>query len=406
MSSLDQLRETAGVAQPAEPPKLSLKDQIEAPAIVELLAQGAPGGYSTDRLVTAVYHLVRSTPKLGECSMTSIAGAMMTCAQIGIYPGAPLNHAWLVPRWNSTAKCQEAHFQLGWPGILELARRSGTLGTVDGGWVFAGELVRERYGTDPCLEVVPIRPRPLDTQPDAYWCSIEFLNGARTRFKVTDRDEIVEHAKKHAPKDRAGRIVGPWSSDFDTMAVISVLRSMRNWLPLSTDLADALDRDGQPRHIQEGGDDSPDPGRLPAVRDSGVPVERIDSQTGDEPPSTAGVPPFEIPVPSEGEPFGDVPPPEPGESVNPVRDGDTGSDGARSAAPSEPEPLPVPTIAAIAAWVKAHSKLLGGIKSKRDGGPETAEERIERISSELGIEQAELIRLIHANEPPPPPEDR
>lgn len=235
--SLDTLKRTATARTGDEP---TLADRLASLSLDDAL----PPGFDPPRFLRAVLTAVRQNPELSACTWQSLAGAVMTAAQLGLEPG-PLGHCWLIPRYNRDAGGKVASFQLGWTGVLELARRSGRLGTVDGGAFYAGELVTERYGTDPALEIVPRRPRPEGAEPAGYWVSVEFLDGSRPRFKVADRADIDAHAARHAPKNQRGDLVGAWASDFDTMAVISVFRSLRNWLPLSPDMHHALTVDGQ-----------------------------------------------------------------------------------------------------------------------------------------------------------------
>lgn len=231
----------AGADAETKPP--TLYEQIEG--LGAEIARALPGSIDAERFVRNTLTVLRQTPKLAECSWPSIAGALMTAAQVGLEPG-PLGHCWLIPRWNRNTGQNEATFQLGWTGILELARRSGRIGTVDGGVVYPGELVEERYGSTSVLDIQVRRPRPTDKGPVAYWVAVEMLDGSRPMFKVMDAAEIVAHADRHAPKDRNGNLAGAWGSDFDAMAVISVFRSMRNWLPLSPELSTALADDPAP----------------------------------------------------------------------------------------------------------------------------------------------------------------
>ena len=61
---------------------------------------------------------IRTNPKLLECSLVSLAGAVMKSAQLGLQLGL-LGHCYLVPYKD------EATFILGYKGMIELARRSG-----------------------------------------------------------------------------------------------------------------------------------------------------------------------------------------------------------------------------------------------------------------------------------------
>jgi hypothetical protein len=193
------------------------------------------------------------------------------------------------------------------------------------------------------------------------------------------------------------------------MAVISVVRMMRNWLPLTTDMAEAFAADGQVRHIEGGGVDPLPPARLP-VLETGPTVEGIDGQDSEEPPPA---PPDHLPqdldeVPDE-EPF-DLPDTAAhiGDEAEPGDEADEELLG-QSAEPAEsPDPSPnydAVRTGTLVAWAKEYLEPLG-IKTRADKKTnESVPERLNRYADELGCSVDALIEAVLANEPPPEAEE-
>jgi recombination protein RecT len=404
--SLDRVKER--IAPAAEPQAPTLYEQVES--LAEEVARALPGTIDAERFVRNTLTVLRQTPKLAQCTWPSIAGALMTAAQVGLEPG-PLGHCWLIPRWNRTVGANEATFQLGWTGILELARRSGRIGTVDGGWFFDGELIEERYGSSSELIIRPRRPRPTG-EPVGYWVAVEMLDGARPMFKLMDRAEIVAHADRHAPKDRNGNLTGAWGSDFDTMAVISVFRSMRNWLPLSPEMSTALADDPAPVLSP-----APSPtrtGEIPVLDGQGLPARAsvveggpfpdgepfgLDvDESAQDPPGAPGT------VPADHEqPNGDFEVGQTDEEAEAAGSGavDPGhqpdvlsADGPAAPPPPDPD-VDRPPLREINRWASKHV-------ADWSGKLRSADAACRHLADVFGVAPTDVWELVTTDTPPPP----
>lgn len=63
--------------------------------------------------------------KLVECTEASLCRAMLHSAELGLLPGGPYPHAYLIPYRNADADRVEAQFQISVWGYTELVRRAG-----------------------------------------------------------------------------------------------------------------------------------------------------------------------------------------------------------------------------------------------------------------------------------------
>ena len=93
-----------------------------------------PKHLSADRMARLAMTAFSTSPKLQQCSPQSIAGAIMTAAQLGLEPG--VNGAGYLVPYGSTCT-----FVPGWRGLVDLVARSGR------GTVFTGVIFRDQRYT-------------------------------------------------------------------------------------------------------------------------------------------------------------------------------------------------------------------------------------------------------------------
>lgn len=96
-------------------------------------------GLDVERLVRMTIGAVARSPDLLVCSAPSIYAAVYDAVQWGIDPVSPQGYGYLVPRWNKNTKSKEASFQVGYKGLIHLARRFGCVSKVVANVVVEGE---------------------------------------------------------------------------------------------------------------------------------------------------------------------------------------------------------------------------------------------------------------------------
>ena len=273
--SLDDLKEQIGAKEPEAP--VSLDELLHHPGVLDRFRTVAPVGFAVERMASAAMQLVRVTEGLHGCPPRSFIPPLMTVAQLGLELG-PLSQAWLVPRNGRPM------FQLGWTGILELVRRSGDFVDVQSGIIADWDELQWRQGSDRCFIVTPTMPRALDDRPVAYWCVVRFATGGFLE-NLIEYDDMVAIASDIPGATRTG---SAWSTHFDTMARITCFRRMRNWLPLSPDLAQAFRAE---EDSEEGDGVVPVPTSTPATpaRDGGDATHDVADAPSSETPDTEAV---------------------------------------------------------------------------------------------------------------------
>lgn len=243
----------------------------------EMVAKALPAGMDAGRFVRMVLTEVRRTPKLAMCDPATLMGAMMLSAQTGLEPGGPLGQAFLIPRWNKHTRCQEAQFQIGYRGLVQLAARSGV--SVAAHTVRDGDVFDWQYGTD---EYLHHRPVIGSEQVAVAWYAVgKFSDGRPPLFVVIDRN-VTEQAK--AAGSAGDR--GPWASHYNAMAEKTAAIRLSKWLPLTTDVAYAVAADGA---VVRGPDVT-----VEAAAELVPETEEADEAPADEPPpDPEPVPPVE-----------------------------------------------------------------------------------------------------------------
>ena len=101
---------------------IEFREYINKPQIKGQLAAALPKWLSPDRMLRVLMTEMMKNPKLFDCTRESVLSAVIQCAQLGLEP--VLGRAYLVPY---KSVCQ---FIPGYQGLIDLARRSGTISDV------------------------------------------------------------------------------------------------------------------------------------------------------------------------------------------------------------------------------------------------------------------------------------
>lgn len=205
------------------------------------LARALPAHMSSERFLRAVLTVCKSTPALLDCTPKSFLGAMMLSAQLGLEPG-PLGHAYYVPFKNNKTNQREVQFIPGYKGLIDLARRSGHIASIYAHPVFEGDRFHFMLGLAPDIKHEPTSPHAERTDPTKVthvYAVARFRDaGSEPVFVVLTRAQ-VDAAK--ARSKASGN--GPWVTDWTAMALKTAVRRLCTWLPLSVELATAVEAD-------------------------------------------------------------------------------------------------------------------------------------------------------------------
>lgn len=191
------------------------------------ITRALPKHMNADRMARIVTTEIRRTPKLLACDAKSLFGAVIQASQLGLEPGGGLGHAYLVPYG------KECQLIIGYRGMIDLARRSGQMISLAGEAVYAKDRFEHELGLEPKLKHVPSIEE--DRGPLVYVYAVAVLTGGGRQFIVMSRGD-VERIKKRSKASGSG----PWQTDYDAMAIKTVIRRLFKYLPVSVEMQRAV----------------------------------------------------------------------------------------------------------------------------------------------------------------------
>ena len=202
-------------------------DVIQAGA--KQFATALPKHINSDRFVRIAITTIRQNPKLAQCNLESLLGALMVSAQLGLEPGV-LGQCYLIPYG------RECQFQIGYKGMIELLRRSGQLKDIYAYSVYENDEFEMTYGLDRDLKHKP----NLQNKGNFIGCyCVAVLKDDARAFEYMTKEEIEAHGKKFSKTYGNG----PWKTDFEAMAHKTVVKKMLKWLPVSVEFLEMANKD-------------------------------------------------------------------------------------------------------------------------------------------------------------------
>jgi recombination protein RecT len=249
------------LAQADAPPKQkTVADFLMSPAMKSQIAAALPRHMTPDRLARVVLTQIRLVPKLATADQGSLLGAIMQCAQLGLEPGGALGHVYLLPfdkrgknaqgRWEVVGT--DVQVIIGYRGMIDLARRSGQILSLETRAVYEADEFDVRLGLDSHIHHVPAWDAE-DRGDLKFVYAVAKLKDGGTQFEVMSRREVEKVMKasqgykaaiataEQYKKDPAG----PWFEHFEEMAKKTVIRRLFKYLPVSIEMQRAVGLDEQ-----------------------------------------------------------------------------------------------------------------------------------------------------------------
>ncbi len=219
--------------QGKKPIPKDVQGMLRDPRIQAEISTALPGHIKPERLARIALTEFRKTPQLAKCNPHSFLGAVIQCAQLGLEPGSGLGHAYLLPFK------QEVQFIIGYRGMIDLARRSGQIISLQAHAVFEGDHFDFAYGLDERLEHVPTSNMESRGGLIAVY-AVAKLKGGGHQVEVMWKSEVDQIRSQ----SKAGNS-GPWQSHYEEMAKKTVIRRLFKYLPVSVEMQKATMLDEQ-----------------------------------------------------------------------------------------------------------------------------------------------------------------
>lgn len=213
-----------------------------------------PKHVTPERLVRIGMNAVSRNPKLMECSPESIVGAVVNCGVLGVEPNL-LGHAYIVPFYNNKINRMEAQFQLGYKGLIDLARRTGEMSNVYAHEVYEGDVFDYDYGLNKTLTHKP-SGEDEESKITHFYAVYKLKDGAYD-FVVMSRKQIEKHRDRFTKSQKNGSVFGPWKDHFTEMGKKTVLIKLLKMAPISIEqqetqtILEGIHRDNSVSQVNE-----------------------------------------------------------------------------------------------------------------------------------------------------------
>lgn len=223
-----------------------------------------PAHMTEDRFAALVISAAQKTPEVLSCSGESILNAIYQAASLGLEINSATGEAYLLPYG------KQAQLVPGYKGLVKLAMRSGEVSAIEARLVYEGETsFGVFYGTESRIEHVP--DFDIERTPEKVrlaYAVAKLPSGERT-FEVMTRKQL-DAIRAKSP----GRNSGPWKDHTEEMYRKTVTRRLCKYLPMSPQLADAIELSDQA--------ENPDPRRTKTLGSDAL-NQALKSAPKDEP---------------------------------------------------------------------------------------------------------------------------
>ena len=210
-----------------EKPK-DLAHLMSSPAVQQQIKAALPRHMTPERMARIATTEMRKIPKLAECNPMSFLGAVIQC---GLEPGGSLGHVYLIPFG------KEVQVIVGYRGMIDLARRSGQIISIDARAVYEGDQFECSLGLESKLSHVPDwnNPNRADPAKLRFVYAVAKLKDGGIQFDVMSKVE-VDAIRKRSKSSGSG----PWVTDYAAMALKTVVRRLFKYLPVSIEIQQAV----------------------------------------------------------------------------------------------------------------------------------------------------------------------
>jgi len=146
------------------------------------------GPKEAERLIAVAYDAVQRVPKLLECSPASVVMSVRRAAELRLDLNPVLGQFYLVPRYNSKTRNNEASGEIGYRGFIELALRSGKVSSIRAQAVYDCDVFEHEEGLEPRLVHKPAPDRPEDAKLIACYAIARMTGGVQQHIVLSRQD--------------------------------------------------------------------------------------------------------------------------------------------------------------------------------------------------------------------------
>lgn len=184
-------------------------------------------------------------PLLRQCTKESIERSLIEAASYGLELGGVLGQAYLIPYnesfpngrggWEKKITC---HFQMGYKGLIALARRSKTIKTIAAEPVYENDHFEVQLGCgrklSHTMDLMKERGKII-----GYYCLVELENEG-IQFAVMSKKDVQRHRDQFSKGYKEEDKENNWNKNFDAMALKTCVIKALKLCPISVEALEAV----------------------------------------------------------------------------------------------------------------------------------------------------------------------
>lgn len=195
-------------------------------------------------------------PDLLKCSHASQKRAIVQAANYGLEVGGVLGQSYFIP-YNENVKLPNGqftkemtcHFQIGYKGLITLARRSNTIKTIAAECIYENDIFECELASGRSIH------HKIDIKRDrgeviGYYCLVELANGGE-QFAIMSKSDAEKFRDKYsksyllAKQSGKGLSENNWTKNFDAMALKTCVIKALKLCPISIEALRAVQTEEQ-----------------------------------------------------------------------------------------------------------------------------------------------------------------
>jgi recombination protein RecT len=194
-------------------------------------------GVDPDRLIKTACLLASSKngAAIAKCSPQSVLRAVVDCARFGIDPS--FGRAYIIPYAN------EAELQIGYLGLIDLAKRSGEIKSITAELVQEGDDFEVEFGTNPKFSHRPKFQGGSNDYKSVY--ALAMFGDGHFEYTVLSKED-VEHIRRKSSKAPDSPA---WKNYPGEMAKKCAIRRLCKTLPLTIEAREAIEQDDRRNNV-------------------------------------------------------------------------------------------------------------------------------------------------------------
>jgi recombination protein RecT len=183
--------------------------------------------------MSSVINTVNSNTQLQKCDPQTVLKSAAVAASLDLPVDKNLGFSWIIPYGN------EASFQMGYKGYIQLALRSGEYARLNAVPVHENQFKHYNALTEELDADFAIDG---EGEVVGYAFYFRLINGFEKQA-YWSTDKVTKHAKRFSQAYK-GKRSSPWETDFDQMALKTVIKNtLAKWGILSIEMQSAIQHD-------------------------------------------------------------------------------------------------------------------------------------------------------------------